>query len=220
MELHFYDYRMHYFWKIFFIITRKKILKTPPLPSTTKNNVFCLALSKLNGRIRLSSRRQGSWVPLTSCSHFLCSFKESQVTSLLTQNLPVVLSHRKSPSPSNACGVLCALLQPCNWRHLLLAPLLTLPQPWGPLRVPAHLRECPFQGSCACSSFYGEHFLLGGLAPSPPSGLCSNAPFSVRPSLTHPILLKSCFYFSSYHVSDRIHDLFVYWWLLLLPTRI
>lgn len=65
-ELHFYDYHMHYFLKDFLYNNKGKILKNPTLPSTTKTSFLCVALNKLKGSFRLSSRCQGSWASFIS----------------------------------------------------------------------------------------------------------------------------------------------------------
>lgn len=172
------------FERIFFIITRTKNTKTPALPSTTKNNFFGLVLSKLNGRFRLSSWCQGSRASLISCSHLLCSSKESQIVWLLTQNLPVVQSQKK-PSPSSACGVLRALLQPCHWRHgLLLLPRLLSPAR-GPLRVPAHLRDRPCLRACVLVlPSTGSTFCWAGYSLASLRSLCK-CPF-LSQAFPHP----------------------------------
>lgn len=146
--------------------------------------------------------------------------------SILTQNLPVILIHRKGHDLIVPAGSYMICPQPCNSDCISSSSSrrLVYPSHSGLFAGPAHLRAGSRSRACvlaAPSTWSTSCWVASWLAPSPPSDLCPNATLLVRPSLPCPIFKTPAFIFSLYHLSsDRIPDSFIYWLLLSLSTRI
>lgn len=92
---------MHFFKRIFCIITRKKYEKPP---STTKTSFLCLALNKRKGSIWLSSRSQGSWASFISWQSLLtCVPLKWKSDPILSHSEPASGSHSQKKLKSLEC---------------------------------------------------------------------------------------------------------------------